>query len=346
MSVVLGGTTSFFGLDIGTTAIRLVELRGGSSPKALVKYAYIPVDSKLALSDSKADQLKLAKVISQLVGEARPTTKNVAVGIPSSRVFTTVADVDRLPANELAKAINYQADSLIPTPLTESKIDWSLIGDSPSDKTKQEILLTSVPNNFVESRLDMLETIGLNVIAFEPDNLAIARSLSTADSGAQLILDMGNKSTDLVIVLNDVPHLTRNIPTGVEAIIKATQENLNIDDKQASQFVYKFGLNKEKLEGQIFQAVSGTVDVLIGEIEKSIKFFNNRYTGVNLDKVIVTGGTSVIPEFPLYIANKFNLNVEIGNPWKKVTYNASRQNELLTNANQFSVAIGLAERQE
>lgn len=341
---VLNVSTDFFGLDIGSTAIRLVELKGSGSNKSLVKYAYLPLDGTLALSESKADQQKLAQAVAQLVSQAGVSSKNVAVGIPSSRVFTTVADVDRLSDSDLSKSIPYQADSLIPTPLAESKVDWALIGESPSDKTKQEILLSSVPNKFVESRLDMLESIGLNVIAFEPDNLAMARALSAPDSGAQLILDVGRRATDLVVVMNDVPHLTRSIPTGVEAIVRATTQNLNVDEKQAEQFVFKFGLSKDKLEGQVFQAVSGTIDLLSTEIEKSIKFFQTRYAGQKIQRTIVTGGASVIPEFPLYLANKFGIDVEIGNAWRKVNYNRDRQNELLTVSNQFGVAVGLAER--
>lgn len=344
MSGLLSAGGDFFGLDIGTTAIRLVQLRGSGTPKALVKYAYVPVDANLSVSDSKADQLKLATAVQQLVAQTRPGTRNVAVGIPSSRVFTTVADVDRLPAGELAKAIQYQADSLIPTPLDESKIDWALIGDSPADKMKQEILLTSVPNKFVEERLDMLESIGLNVVAFEPDNLAMARALVVPDGKAQLILDVGRRSSDLVVMLGDVPHLTRSIPTGVEAIVKSAIQNLNIDEKQAEQFVFKFGLNKEKLEGQVFQAINGTIDLLATEVEKSIKFFQTRYAGNKIERIIVTGGASVIPEFPLYIANKFGINVEIGNSWRGVSFSRDRQNELLTISNQFGVAVGLAER--
>ncbi|MDL2363553.1 MAG: type IV pilus assembly protein PilM [Patescibacteria group bacterium] len=344
MSLLTGSTSDFFGLDIGTTAIRLVQLRGPSSPKALVKYAYVPLEGNVALSESKGDQQKLAKAIEQLVSQSGVSTKNVAVGIPSSRVFTTVADVDRLPGNELAKAIRYQADSLIPTPLADSKMDWAVIGDSPSDKVKQEILLSSVTNKFVEARLDLLEGIGLNVIAFEPDNLAMARALAISDPKAQLILDVGRLSTDLVVIQNGAPHLTRSIPNGVEAIVRATAQNLNIDAKQAEQFVFKFGMSKEKLEGQVLQAISGTVDLLTSEIEKSIKFFQTRYAGMTIERIVVTGGASVIPEFPLYIANKFGLNVEIGNAWRNVSYAQDRQNELLSISNQFGVAVGLAER--
>jgi type IV pilus assembly protein PilM len=339
MSSLLGGTYDFFGLDIGSTAVRLVELRGSAGQKSLIKYAYIPLESNVSLSESKADQQKLAKAVAELVKQAGVSSRNVAVGIPSSRVFTTVADVDRLPASELAKAIPYQADALIPTPLAESKIDWALIGDSPSDKTKQEILLTSVPNKFVEERLDMLESIGLNVIAFEPDNLAMARALAQPDPGAQILVDVGRRSTDLVVVMNGIPHLTRSIPTGVEALVKAATQNLNIDEKQAEQFVFKFGLSKEKLEGQVEAAISGTVDTLTVEIEKSIKFFQARYTDTKISRIVVTGGASVVPEFPLYLANKFGINA-----WRGVSYSRDRQNELLAISNQFGVAVGLAER--
>jgi type IV pilus assembly protein PilM len=344
---ILSGVSSFFGLDMGTTGIRVVELRGTGPTRSLVKYAYVPIDTKLAQSDSKADQHKLAQVLSNLVSEARLSTRNVAVGLPSSKVFTTITDFDRIPQNELGKAIRYQAESLIPTPPAESKIDWAVIGDSPKDKTKIEILLSSVSNGFVEQRLDMIESIGLNVIAFEPDNLAVSRALVPSGTTApQLVLDMGQLSTDLVITMADAPRLTRSIPTGVDAVIRSATQNLNIDDKQAQQFVYKFGVSKDKLEGQVYQAIIGTIDLLVSEIDKSVKFFQTRYPDVPIERMIVTGGASTIPEFPLYLANKFGVNVEIGNAWRNVAFATDRQNELLAVSNQFGVAVGLAERYE
>lgn len=342
---ILSGVSDFFGLDIGTTAIRMVQLRDGPAPRALEKYAYLPIDSKIAMSDAKADQQKLMEHVKQLLDESHITSRNAAVGIPSQKVFTTVVDIDRLNDDELAKTIRYQADSLIPTPLAESKIDWVVIGDSPKDKTKVEVLLSSVTNAFTEARLDMLESIGLNVIAFEPDNLALTRAIIPNDSTQpQMVLDVGSKSTDLVISMNGAPRLTRSIPTGSEAIVRAAMQGLNIDEKQAEQFVFKFGLSKDKLEGQIHQAIIGTVDLLITEIDKSIKFFQARYVENKLDRIIVTGGASALPEFPLYVANKFSINVEIGNAWRNVAYPADRQNELMAVSNHFGVAAGLAER--
>jgi Tfp pilus assembly PilM family ATPase len=182
------------------------------------------------------------------------------------------------------------------------------------------------------------------VIAFEPDNLAMARALALPDPKPQLLLDVGRRSTDLVVVSDGIPHLTRSIPTGVDAIVRAATQNLNVDDKQGEQFVFKFGLSKDKLEGQVYQAVSGTIDLLTTEIEKSIKFFQTRYNGATIDRIVVTGGASVIPEFPLYLANRFGLNVEIGDAWRNVSFSPDRQNELSAISNQFGVAVGLAER--
>ena len=200
------------------------------------------------------------------------------VGLPSAKVFTTVADFDRLASGELAQSIKYQAESLIPTPLAESTLDWAEIGDSPSDPNKVELLLSSVSNDFVENRLDMLEAIGLNVIAFEPENLALARALFAPDTThPQMVIDIGNKATDLVITYNGAPRLTRSVPTGSEAIVRAAAQGLSIDQKQATQLVYKFGVSQSKLEGQVHHAIIGTVDILISEIDKSIKFFKSRY---------------------------------------------------------------------
>jgi type IV pilus assembly protein PilM len=342
---LLSGISDFFGLDIGTTAIRLVQLQG-NYPKTLVKYAYVPIDPKLSLSDAKGDQLKIAQIVLDLCSQAKMTTKNVVVGLPSRRIFTTLVDLDKVSAKELEKTIMFQADSLIPTPIAESKIDWAIIGDSPKEASKIEVLLSSVSNKYIEDKLDALESVGLNIIAFEPENLAILRALiSPGTTTPILVLDVGSLGTDLIVPVNDAPKLTRSIAVGTQAIIKSAAQNLNIDNDQAQQFIFKFGLDPTKLDGQLNKAIQGTLESLNSEIDKSIKFFETRYN-TKITKIIVTGGASLIPNFPNTIANTFGVDVEIGNAWHNVSFPESRQNELLAVANQFSVAVGLAGRNE
>jgi type IV pilus assembly protein PilM len=162
----------------------------------------------------------------------------------------------------------------------------------------------------------------------------------------QMVLDIGAVATDLVVAVGGVPKLARAISTGSQAIVRAAVQNLSIQPNEAEQFVFKFGLGKDKLEGQVYNAIIGTVDGLINEIEKSIKFFQARYPNTRIERIIVTGGASSLPEFPLYLANRFGISVEIGNPWRNVSFPASRQDELLAVSNHFAVAVGLAERVE
>lgn len=342
---ILSGVSDFFGLDIGTTAIRAVQLKGPGPVKALHSYGQTVADGSVLLSEAKVDRETLAKAVKELIKQSGITAKNVAVNVPSNRVFMAVIDMNKMPPVELDKTMRYQADSLIPTPLAQSKIDWVILGDSPKDAKKVEVLLSSVPNEFVEARLDMLESIGLNVIAIEPDGMALARAIMPADSALpQMALDIGNTTTDLLIAINGLPRLSRALPFGGQSIVRAAQQALAVEESQAQQYVFKFGLGKDKLDGQVYNAIVGTVEGLMSEIEKSIKFFLARYAGTKLDRIIVTGGASAIPEFPLYIANKFGINVEIGNAWRNVSYPADRQNELLSISNHFAVASGLAQR--
>ena len=348
MNVMSGlkGVSDFFGLDIGTSAIRVVQLKGPGPIKNLDHYGHISMEGNLALSNSRMDQQRLAMAIKQLVRQAGISSPNVAVGLPSHKVFTTVIDLNRLSPDEMSKTIRYQAESFIPTALDDSKIDWAIIGDSPKEPGKVEVLLSSVTNEFVENRLDLLEGIGLNVVAFEPDSMALSRAIVPADMSApQMVLDIGSKSTDLVVAMGGAPRLTRAIPVGSEAIVRSAMQNLAIDQKQAEQFVFKFGLSRDKLEGQIYNAIISIIDGLTGEIEKSIKFFQTRYPSAKIERITVTGGASTLPEFPLHIANKFGLSVEIGNAWRNISFPASMQNELLAVSYSFSVAAGLAERE-
>lgn len=342
---LLSGVTDFFGLDIGSSAIRAVQLKGSGPTKALERYGYIQVPDTSTVSDAKLDRQKVAQTIHDLVNKIGITTKNAAVNLPSNRVFTTVLDWDKLSQPEIDKTLRYQADSIIPTPLAESKLDWAQIGQSPKDAKKVEILLSSVPNKFIEDRLNMLESAGLNVIAFEPDSMALSRALIASDlQTPHMLLDIGSMATDLVISMQGAPRLVRSIPVGTQTFVRAAMQALNIDQNQAEQFVFKFGLGRDKLDGQVYNSILNTVESLMNEIDKSIKFFEGRYMNVKIERIIVTGGASSLPEFPLYIANKFGINVEIGNAWRNVSFPASQQNELAALSNHFAVAVGLAER--
>lgn len=336
----------FFALDIGSSAIRIVQLRGSGNARSLVKYGSAPVDVKVSLSDAPADQKKISDLISALVNEVGISTPNVVVGLPSNKTFVTIVDLPKMSAQELKSTIRYQADQYIPMSADEAKIDSVILGDSPTDPGKIEVLLASVTNKFSEQRMEMLEAIGLDVVALEPDALALARALTpTNASGAQMIVDMGEYATDIVITVGGAPRLVRSIPTGGQSLLKAAMQNLNIDENQARQFVYKFGLDQSKLEGQIYHALASTIEVVAGEVQKSLKFFNGRYPSIQLSGIVTSGAAVLLPGFHQNLsAAAGNIPVQGGNSWQNVNYSNGAHEQLMSVNHQFAVAIGLAER--
>lgn len=342
---IFSGKMDFFGLDIGSSAIRLVELSGDGPTRTLKRYAYVNLVGNISISDAPADNQKLLEVIKDLISKSGVRTKNVALGLPTQKVFTTVFEQEKAQRKELENSIKYQADSIIPTPLNESTIDWEVIGDSPKDSSKIEILLSSVNNQYLEGLLNMMESINLNVIAFEPDTLAISRSLiNPTDKSTQLILDFGNLSTDIVVCANGFIYLSRSIPMGVQSMAVAISKGLNVDLNEASQLLFKFGLEKDKMQGKLISALEYSLETLYGEINKSIKYYQSRYPNSPISKIIITGGITSVPEFSVDLAKKLGLNVELGNAWRNVLYDKSKTNELMSLSNKFAVAVGLAER--
>jgi type IV pilus assembly protein PilM len=335
----------YFSLDIGTTAVRVVKLGGKPSQWSLQKYAIVPVDMRVSTSDAADDQRKLAEVITTAIGQSGIRDKNVILGVPSNRMFATVVELPEMPKSELASTIKYQAEQYIPMSLDEAKVDHAVLGKSANDPSKVEILLASVANSFSEMRLDMIEGMGLNVLAMEPDSLALTRALLPADvSDGRLIVEVGDSTTDVVLAYDNAPRLIRSIPTGMQAFVKAATQNLNIQANQASQFILKFGVQPDKLEGQIFRALEATLDQFASELEKSITFFRTKYPSVQIGSIIVSNYGVSIPSFGQYLASKLNLRAEFGNPWQHVSVSPADQTKLQPLSSQFAVAIGLAQR--
>ena len=215
------GLGEFFAMDIGTSSIRIVQLDGDIQHGwVLVKYKYIPIDAKISQDSSELGRKKFGELIKQSISDAGIRTKNIAVGFPAQRTFTTIVETDNAPIKELMKTVKYQADQYIPMAVEEAKVDFVCIGTSPNDPAKAEVLISSTSVKYAEAQLDFIEGLGYNVIAFEPEPLAMARALVPIGAvDAQMIVDLGEKSADIVVVYKGAPRLVRSIAGGFEAMV-------------------------------------------------------------------------------------------------------------------------------
>ncbi len=341
----LSGAEEYFALDIGTTAVRVIQLSGTGPNWSLSHYGVAPIDFRISSSDAPQDQRKLSEVILSVVAQSGIRAKDVVVGAPSSKVFATVVDMPNMPDNELATTIKYQADQYIPMSSDEAKIDWAVLGKSSKSADSKEVLLASTANSFIESRLDLIEGLGFNVMAIEPESIALTRSLQPpATPECKLIIELGDYSTDIIMTFEDAPRLIRSVQVGSQTFIKAASQNLNIDLKQAYQFISKFGLQADKLEGQVYRSIESSVGQFAAEITKSVKFFQTKYPNVPVNGIILSNNAATIPGMGEYLSEKIGIPAVIGNPWQRVQVSAKDQVNLQALTPQLAVAIGLAQR--
>ena len=343
---LLHGVGDFFSLDIGTNSMRIVQLSGNSQRGwSLQKYAYIPIDQRLVQDSSDAGKNRLSEAILGAINQAGIKTKNVAIGLPAGKTFTSIVETDALPEKELRKAFKYEIDKYVPMAINDAKADYIILGPSLSDPSKVEVLVSSVAKDYAESVMEMIEKVGLNVIAMEPEPLAMARSLAIQGAiDATLIVDFGERSTDIVIVYKNQPRLVRSIPGGFGTLVRAVASGLNVKEDQARQFILKFGLAEDQVEGQVFRILNTHLDTFATELTKSIRFFQTKYLGGKVGGIVLSGYAGMIPLFAEYIEAKTNVPTMNGNPWQLVRTTKEQQASLANVASEFAVAIGLSER--
>ena len=326
--------------------MRIVQLSGGSQHGwALQKYAYIPIDPKLVQDSSELGKKRLGEAILGAVNQAGIKTKNIAIGLPASKTFTSIVETETLPTKELAKTFKYEMDKYVPMAMSDAKADYIIIGPSPNDPAKTEVLVSSVAKEYAESTMELIEKTGLNLVAMEPEPLAMARSLSIPGAiDATMIVDFGEKSTDIVIVFKGQPRLVRSIPGGFGVLVTAVANGLNVKEEQSRQFIQKFGLDENQIEGQVFRILNTHLDNFASELAKSVRFFQTKYLSGKVGGIVLTGYASMIPLFSEYIEAKTNVPTMKGNPWQLVRTTPEQQQALMSVASEFAVAIGLSER--
>ena len=326
--------------------MRIVQLSGSSQRGwSLQKYAYVPINPQLAQDSSELGRKRMGEAIVGAVNQAGIKTKNIALGLPAGKTFTAIVETETMPEKELLKSFRYEMDKYIPMAVNDAKSDYIILGPHPNDPAKTEILISSVAKDYAESTMEMIEKAGLNIIAMEPEPLALARALTTPGAvDATMVVDLGENSTDIVIMYKDQPRLVRSVPGGVEVLIRAIANGLSVRPDQARQFLMKFGLDSNQVEGQVFKILSTYLDGYAAELTKSARFFQTKYMGAKVGGIVLSSYACMIPLLPEFLEAKTTTPTVCGNPWQFVRTSAAQQQALAAVSSEFAVAIGLSER--
>ncbi len=333
----------FVGVDVGSTALRIVQIKKSSGRNNLVSFASAPIPGEISRSDSKLDMQAVAQIIKNLFDSSRISTKSVVTSLPTSSVFSTVIKMPPMNQNELARAVQFQAEQNIPLKIEDVRFDWQVIRENPLTK-ETAVMIVAAPKTKTERALELFEMAGKQVVYLETSAIAVARALSIPNDPLAMILDIGGVATELTIIENGVVSHVRSLPAAGFAMTRSISQGLGLDMEQAEQFKMKFGLSQDKLEGQVFRAMSPIISNIVEEIQRSIKYYQDQFGG-NLQKIVLTGGGSSTPELLSHLRAALGIEVVYGNPWMNINFDPNLAEKLNENAFNFACAVGLAKRE-
>lgn len=359
------------GVDIGTSSIKLIELRKKEGRIELVTYGFVDHFEGEILGIERQDTTAIAHFIKQIYHKAQCTTASAIAALPTYSVFTSLMSLPIMKKEELDSAIHWEAKKIIPLPLEEIVLDYRILNAPPkkspfalAKKKKEEpkseeeqpqykILVTGASREMVNRYTEIFQKSGLALQSLETEMFATSRALVGDDTGEHMIVEIGAATTDLIIVENAVPFLGRSIESGGYAMTRAIMNSLNINQKRAEQLKRDIGLlsYEDSGAGGVPDILKNSIEPILHEIRYTLDLYrdhavkpSDKATGM-IEKIILTGGTALLPGVADYFSKVLDVRVVLGDPWERVHYNEDLKPLLATIGPKFSVAIGLALRE-
>lgn len=342
---VLNSANNFLGIDIGTTSVKVVELKKENGQPKLVSYGFSEnVDTESSKWHRNDDMI--ASVIEMICKKSKIKGNNAVSALPTFSVFSSVLNLSHVNKKEIASAVHWEAKKVIPLPLDEMILDWKEIKDSESGKKNVRVLLTGAPQSLVKKQIGIFKKAHMNLISLETETFSLIRSLVGNDKSTIMLVEIGASTTDVTIVNDSIPMLNRSIDVGGRTITEAIKNNLNVDFETAEQFKYDMGINsqKESKDEEILKVITDVISPIMNEIKYAMSIFqdkNNKKT----EKIILSGGSAILPGLTAYLSRILNIKVIIGDPWSRVLTQDDLKPLLNEIGPRMSVAVGLAMRE-
>lgn len=334
----------YFGLDIGTSTIKAVQLERATSALKIVGAGIASCEAKKIFSESDIDREDLARIIAKLLSSSSITTDKVVSALPESQIFTRVIEMPLLNEKELASAIQWEAEQYIPIPVSDVVLDFQVLSRPQKEEAnaKMEVLLVAAPKALVEKHIALLSSAGLEPQALDTEVMAMTRTLTDKTSPPTAIVSLGAYTTDICITHLGTLALTRSIASGGEAMTKSISEELSFDHDQAEEYKKTYGLLPDQLEGKIAQTIKPVFDIIISEVKKLILAYESKKERDQVKRVLIVGGGAKTPGVIEHLAEELGIEVAIGDPWFFLEKGPHITKDLLDNRPIFTVATGLA----
>ncbi|MDD3662811.1 MAG: type IV pilus assembly protein PilM [Candidatus Pacebacteria bacterium] len=354
-------TESALGIDIGSSAIKIVQLKKKEGKAVLETYGAISLgpyaNTELGqVTNLQADVLSQALV--DVMKESNVTIKRGAMAIPSSAsLIFNLSLPSKISENQLPQVVPIEARKYIPVPISEVTLDWTVIPKEPesyNDNLKEdaslankedkiEVLVVAIHNETLSRYQDVLTKTQIESDSFEMEIFGNIRSSFSHDIAPVLLMDFGASKTKLSIVEAGVVRVFHVVNRGSNDISKNISQAMSLPFPEAEKLKRMVGLDRASNQ-QVADIVQLSVDYIFSDTNSVVFAYEKKYNKT-ISKVILTGGGSLLNGLLEKAKTNFNAEVIYADPFSKTEAPAFLQPILKTSGPEFSVALGLALRQ-
>lgn len=308
------------GLDISQTSLKLMAVN--AKKWTVLGYGSIDVDpSKLQQSlDTDGAYLgsQLTKLLeTKLVGHM--PSNHVVMSIPASRTYSRSIALPADIKGDLLDAVRLEAEQSIPVPVDQLYIDYEITSRSDSEIAAYTC---AAPRKIIDTCMAAATMAGLKTIVVEPSMNAVARLLKTSEQGdlPTVIVDIGAANTD-VAVLDTTIKVTGGVPVGGNTLTLDISTALKVSLEQAHQLKVLNGLNTSAQQRKITKAVNPSLQKVISEIKKVMRYYEERVPGARkLEQVLIIGGGSSMPGIGDYFTENLMIASRAASPWQLLNF--------------------------
>ena len=344
-------TPPLIGVDISTTAVKMVELSAsGKGTYRLEGYsiAAIPkdaiVDGNISGLEQVSDAVKLAW---KLLGSRE---KRTALALPSAAVITKKVMMSAdLREADMEAQVEAEANQYIPFPLEEVNIDFQVIGPAPSNPDEVEVLIAASRKEKIEDRVAAAEDAGLKVTVMDVDTYAteaayslVANQLPNAGKDQTvMIIDIGAVMMHINVLQDNKSVYIREQAFGGSQLTQEIQRRFGLSVEEAEIAKRKGGL-PESYDNEVLQPFMLSLST---EVARALQFFTSSTQYNRVDHIVLAGGCAAIPAVDVMVQDRTQVNTIIANPFQSMSLGSKvKQQQVAIDAPALMVACGLAMR--
>jgi type IV pilus assembly protein PilM len=345
-----GKSKAVVGLDIGSNAVKAVELRSAGKGYKVSALAIEPVPPDAIVDGAIMDGGAVAAAIKRIFDGKAFRTKNVAASLSGNAVIVKKISLPVMTESELAESIQWEAEQYIPFDIQDVNLDYQILdaGAKADGKGSMDVLLVAAKKEKIADYTGVISQAGCVPVIVDVDAFALQNACEAnygVEPGAVVVLvNAGASAVNINIVCDGQSLFTRDISLGGNAYTEAVQRELNLSYDNA-ELAKKGGFVDGVTFDEVKPVLHAMTENVLLEIQKTFDFFKATASSERIDRILLCGGAASVDGFAQALEDRFNAPVEMFDPFRKVTFETKKGSvptpEAVATA---AVAVGLALR--